>query len=54
VKGRWVRPAKEKPAQYVDAAGKPIKLLPGPTWVALLPIGAAVDVTSPPPAPPTS
>jgi hypothetical protein len=53
-RGRWVRPAKEQPAQYVDAAGKPIKLLPGRTWVELLPIGAAVDVTAPPPAPPSS
>jgi Protein of unknown function (DUF3048) N-terminal domain/Protein of unknown function (DUF3048) C-terminal domain len=53
-KGRWVRPAKEQPAQYVDAAGKPIKLLPGRTWVELLPIGSAVDVTAPPPPPPSS
>jgi hypothetical protein len=54
VRGRWVRPAKEQPAQYVDAAGKPIKLLPGKTWVALLPIGSPVDVTAPPPPPPSS
>jgi Protein of unknown function (DUF3048) N-terminal domain/Protein of unknown function (DUF3048) C-terminal domain len=54
VRGRWTRPAKEQPAQYVDAAGKPIKLLPGRTWVELLPIGAPVDVTAPPPAPPPS
>jgi hypothetical protein len=54
VRGRWTRPAKEQPAQYVDAAGKPIKLLPGRTWVELLPLGAPVDVTAPPPAPPSS
>lgn len=54
VRGRWVRPAKEQPAQYVDAAGKPIKLLPGKTWVALLPIGSPVDVTAPPPPPPST
>jgi hypothetical protein len=54
VRGRWTRPAKEQPAQYVDATGKPIKLLPGRTWVELLPIGAPVDVTAPPPAPPSS
>jgi hypothetical protein len=54
VRGRWVRPAKEQPAQYVDAAGKPIKLLPGKTWVALAPIGSPVDVTAPPPPPPSS
>jgi hypothetical protein len=51
VKGRWVRPAKEKAAQYVDAQGKPIKLRPGTTWVALLPVGSPVDVTSPTPPP---
>jgi Protein of unknown function (DUF3048) N-terminal domain/Protein of unknown function (DUF3048) C-terminal domain len=54
VRGRWTRPAKEQPARYVDAAGKPIKLLPGRTWVELLPIGAPVEVTAPPPAPPSS
>ncbi len=54
VRGRWTRPAKEQPARYVDATGKPIKLQPGRTWVELLPIGAPVDVTAPPPAPPSS
>ena len=54
VRGHWTRPAKEQPAQYVDAAGKPIKLLPGRTWVELLPIGAPVDVTAPAPPPPSS
>jgi hypothetical protein len=54
VKGRWTRPAREQPAKYVDAAGKAIKLLPGRTWVHLLPIGGAVDVTTPPPAPASS
>jgi Protein of unknown function (DUF3048) N-terminal domain/Protein of unknown function (DUF3048) C-terminal domain len=54
VKGRWTRPAKEQPAKYVDAAGRPIKLLPGKTWVHLLPVGSAVDVTAPPPTPTTA
>jgi hypothetical protein len=53
IKGRWTRPAKERPAKYVDGSGKAIKLLPGKTWVHLLPLGAAVDVTAPPPAPTT-
>ncbi|MGQ0804073.1 MAG: DUF3048 domain-containing protein [Actinomycetota bacterium] len=53
-RGRWIRPAPEQPAQFVDAAGNPIKLVPGPTWVELLPIGSAVDVVAgPPPPPPT-
>jgi hypothetical protein len=53
VRGHWTRPTKEQPASYVDAAGKPIKLLPGKTWVELLPIGSPVDVTAPTPPPST-
>jgi hypothetical protein len=49
--GRWIRPDKTQPARYVDAAGQPIPLRPGRTWVELLPVGGAVDVTdAPPPA----
>jgi hypothetical protein len=54
VRGRWIRPTRDAPAQYVDAAGVPIKLVPGRTWVELLPIGATVDAVAPPPPPPTS
>ncbi len=43
--GRWVRPDKAKPATYVDAAGQPILLKPGRTWVELLPVGRTVDIT---------
>jgi hypothetical protein len=50
-KGRWVRPQQEQPAQYVDATGKPIKLVPGRTWVELLPAGLPVSVLGPPPPP---
>lgn len=50
--GRWVRPDKAQPATYVDAAGNPIPLRPGRTWVELLPVGSAVDITpAPAPAP---
>jgi hypothetical protein len=51
--GRWVRPDKSKPAQYVDANGVPILLRPGRTWVELLPVGRTVDVT-PAPVPATT
>ena len=55
VRGRWVRPAIEQPAQYVDGFGQPLKLLPGTTWVELLPVGGPVDVLpAAPPAPPSS
>jgi hypothetical protein len=46
--GRWVRPDKTQPAKYLDAAGNPIPLRPGRTWVELLPAGSAVDVTQAP------
>ena len=60
--GRWVRPNHDQPARYVDAAGAPILLRPGTTWVELLPVGAAVDMelapppttTAPTTAPPTT
>jgi hypothetical protein len=55
--GKWNRPDKTKPAQYVDAAGQPMLLRPGRTWVELLPVGAAVDITPgapPATAPPTT
>ena len=51
--GRWVRPDKAKPAQYVDSAGVPILLRPGRTWVELLPVGRAVEIT-PAPVPETT
>lgn len=35
IMGSWVRPDKEHVAQLVDAAGKPIKLTVGQTWVEL-------------------
>jgi len=52
VRGHWLRPAREQITLFVDAAGQPIKLTPGPTWVELVPIGAAVDVVPAPPPPP--
>lgn len=52
-KGRWKRPDKTKPAKYVDAAGKPIKLVPGITWVHLVPLGEVPAVFAPPPPQPT-
>jgi hypothetical protein len=55
VRGKWLRGAREEITYFVDAAGTPIKLTPGRTWVELVPIGAAVDVVpapAPPPPPP--
>jgi len=43
-KGRWTRPSVNAPAVLTDAAGTPIALTPGRTWVHLAPVGAAVTV----------
>lgn len=37
VQGRWVRPSLADQMTLVDAAGQPIKLAPGNTWINLLP-----------------
>lgn len=39
--GRWQRDGLDTPARYLDAGGAPIALTPGPTWVILVPPGAA-------------
>ncbi|MGH9031003.1 MAG: DUF3048 domain-containing protein [Acidimicrobiia bacterium] len=52
VRGKWLRGSREEITYFVDAAGQPIKLTPGPTWVELVPLGAAVDVVPAPPPPP--
>lgn len=44
IRGRWSRQSIDQPFQYVDAAGQPILLTPGTTWVELLPSGRPVDV----------
>jgi hypothetical protein len=43
IDGRWIRPDRLKPAQFVDAAGAPIRLTPGQTWVELAPTGTAIS-----------
>ena len=40
-KGRWSKPAADAVTAYTDAAGKPIGLTPGTTWVELPPPGTA-------------
>lgn len=37
--GTWTKPAANAITTYTDAAGAPIKLTPGRTWVELVPIG---------------
>ena len=35
IRGTWSKPALEAPTTYVDAAGQPLKLTPGQTWLEL-------------------
>lgn len=44
VTGTWSRPDRAGPAELRDAAGAPIALTPGRTWVELAPAGMAVTV----------
>jgi len=39
VKGHWSKPDAQTPVSFTDAAGGPIKITPGTTWVELAPVG---------------
>ena len=45
VTGTWERPDKSKAAELRDAAGQPIVLTPGQTWVELMPLGNELTTT---------
>jgi hypothetical protein len=49
IKGRWNRPDLNQPTQFTDAAGVPLLLTPGQTWVTFAPVGSVVDVQAAPP-----
>lgn len=55
VRGQWTRSDRSQPTQYVDAAGAPVKLQPGRTWVEFVPASPdyPVNVTPGAPAPPS-
>lgn len=40
-KGKWSKPSADAVTSYADAAGKPVGLTPGTTWVELAPPGSA-------------
>ena len=44
VRGRWWKPTPSAVISYTDAAGNPIAVLPGRTWVELAQTGAAAQV----------
>lgn len=39
VAGSWSRPDPASPTQFLDGAGAPLELKPGPTWIMLQPAG---------------
>lgn len=45
VPARWSKPSPSAVTTYTDAAGAPIRLNPGRTWIALPPTAAAITVT---------
>ncbi|MCU1458935.1 MAG: hypothetical protein JWL73_3027 [Actinomycetia bacterium] len=47
VKGRWSHSDPNQPTTYTDAAGAPLSLTPGQTWVSFAPVGSVVDVRAP-------
>lgn len=42
-RGRWSKPDPASPTRYTDAAGNPVKLAPGRTWVHYAPVGSPVS-----------
>jgi hypothetical protein len=54
VRGRWSRTDRTQATRYTDAAGAPIKLTPGRTFVELLPAGPDYPVAVTPGAPAAS
>jgi hypothetical protein len=51
-RGTWSHIYPEVATTYTDAAGQPIALTPGRTWVELFPTGRSVDLVPGPPLPP--
>lgn len=45
--GSWHKAAPEAQFEWRDAAGRPLPLAPGRTWIALVPVGAPVQLVPP-------
>ena len=43
IKAHWSKPSATAVTQYTDAAGAPIGLAPGQTWIELAPLGTALN-----------
>jgi hypothetical protein len=46
VQGRWYKRGAKAITNYVDSAGFPVRLMPGPTWILLAPQGTTVRTAS--------
>ncbi|HEY5098193.1 MAG TPA: DUF3048 C-terminal domain-containing protein, partial [Acidimicrobiales bacterium] len=51
IAGTWTRPTLTQPATLTSAAGVPITLQPGSSWVELAPVGIPVTPAAAPPGP---
>jgi hypothetical protein len=45
LRGTWSRPGLTAVATYKNAAGAPVQLTPGRTWIELVPVGNVPTVT---------
>jgi hypothetical protein len=45
VAATWSRPSASEGTRFTDASGNPIALVPGTTWIVLVPVGTAVTVS---------
>lgn len=54
LKGFWGKPDAATPTRFTNAFGVQQSIVPGRTWVELVPLPTAVDVVAAPPPPPTA
>ncbi|ADU52248.1 hypothetical protein Tmar_2168 [Thermaerobacter marianensis DSM 12885] len=45
--GRWEKTAPDAPTRWLEAGGGPVQLVPGSTWIHLVPASTRIDVTGP-------
>ena len=53
IQGTWTRADKAQPMQLRQADGRPLRLVPGRTWVELPDVSYAIDLVGPPTPPPS-
>jgi hypothetical protein len=43
--GSWAKGGARSPTRWLDEAGEPLRIPPGPVWVEVVPLGSAIDVS---------